>query len=188
MKRLHLVAATQAAAVPEELRPYGHMVAGELRFEIFGEFLDIIGSKAQLEAEGLSPPDGQWPERDRRFEWQSGQLELSVRRQRPRDFKGPKREWLALDHWSVRVNVVGRDFWWYQQQSIERKRQDLHRMQYGWSQAEIAAGQVIRDGWIRAQRDRGFQAFKAALLPPRRVGRKPGGLQQAQRGQVGGAA
>lgn len=149
-------------------------VQRELRIQIWeGEYVELIGTAADLRAEGVIPEGFEWPQANRDSRWQSGRFDYWLRRSRPEGHKGPMRSWFELDNWFVRITVTGRRWDW----SIHRALQcrlievadDYRRHFTAKGRAEFEAK------WKRhweAVADRKFQAFMGLCLPPKRGGRR----------------
>lgn len=149
----------------------------ELHIEIWVGFsVRYEGSRAQLEAEGVIPEGTEWPEGTDRVDWQSGRLDVALRRCRPPGMKGPKKLWTHGDWWCLDIgdssdtrNPFEREF--------RLKQKELERLRY----LQTSSGRAeMNDQWKRyraAAHDEQFQAFKALIpaLAPRSRGRKSGG-------------
>lgn len=169
--RLVVAAPVAATPVPSAEPP----AERELRISIWrDEWAQFIGSRAQLEAEGLIPEAFEWPRGQADQRWQANGYDYWLRRERPEGHKGPMRSWLELDNWFLRVGVIGRDYTWRTRRRLERKTEEL-RAEY---HRHTLAGQLEwTANWHRywqAREDRAFQAFKSTVLPARKKpGRKP---------------
>jgi hypothetical protein len=151
-------------------------VAPELRIEIWlDDWVQYIGTAAQIEAEGLIPAGFEWPRAAAHKQWESGGFCFWLRRIRPENHKGPMRSWYGLDNWLLRVGVTGRDYQWGVRRKLERQAEAL-RAEYHRHSAE--GQREWLSAWHRYRQavdDDRFQAFKAlvpGLVPPKR-GRKP---------------
>ena len=67
-----------------------------------GMSANLSGSRAVLEAEGISPPDG-WPAGRREVGWVRGEVLYTVRRTRPPTYRGPMSGWTNGDWWTCVV-------------------------------------------------------------------------------------
>ena len=133
------------------------------------DFTEYRGSRAQLEAEGVIPPDTEWPEGGASVSWEAGKFEYSLSRTRPDGMKGPMKLWLAGDWWNLRFQLKVRPD--HGTRAIRKKAAELADEMYRHS----AAGQYqcSRDwaAYWKTQEDQKFLAFKAqipALAPKRR--------------------
>lgn len=155
--------------------------SAELRIDIRrDERVRFVGTAAQLIAEGLIPEGFVWPQAAAGRRWEASGFAYCLRRTRPEGHKGPMRSWLALDHWCLRVEVIGRDPSWTARRALERKVEAL-RVE---CHEHTPTGRRERDArfkrYLRAQRDPAYQAFKTlvpGLVPPKR-GRKSCGTTQ----------
>jgi hypothetical protein len=130
---------------------------------------DFEGTAAQLTAEGLLPGDFEWPAGDRRACWTANGVDYEVFRTRPNGHKGPKRSWLTLDNWCLRIKVADPTGSRRLQRVIERKARELEDEIFRQSAQGARDCDVRFSRYVNACQDGAFQAFKTALLPPRRV-------------------
>ena len=136
---------------------------------------NYIGTAAQLEAEGLIPPNFKWPSGATYQHWEAGGYSYSLRRIRPAQHKGPMRTWLTLDHWSLSVYVTGRDYRWYEQRKLERQAEALRAEYHRRTAVGMSEWDAAWRRYRQAVQDQNFQAFKSmvpALAPPKRAPRK----------------
>jgi hypothetical protein len=134
---------------------------------------DFEGTAAQLTAEGLLPSDFEWPPEDRHECWTVNGVGYEVFRRRPSGHKGPKRSWLGLDNWCLRIKVSDPTGCRRQQRVIERKARELQDEIFSQSLQGAREREIRFARHAIACQDKAFQAFKAGLLPSRRkVGRK----------------
>lgn len=148
-----------APNVSECSRPYGHMVEGELRIEMFPSVpqVEYWGTSAQLEAEGLIPASFEWPYSDQHARWSLGGFEYQLFRVPPRDVTCLRSEWVAMDNWRLRQRPIGASL-------LQLRRE---------AQSDVLpAPGVVRMEWchagfhLAASRDRRFRRFLDRLLPP----------------------
>ena len=148
----------------------------DLRIAIYRDaWARYEGTAAQLIAEGLIPDGFEWPQADADVEWVASGFKYWLRRTRPEGHKGPKRSWLGLDNWFVRISVVGRDYHWTTRRSLERKAQALAAEFHHHTPVGAMEWSAKWNRYMEAERDQAFQAFKTlvpGLVPPKR-GRKP---------------
>ena len=141
--------------------PAPAVVASDLIIEILPrDSVEWIGTRAQLEAEGLVPPQTVWPDRDRWVGWTTPWFEFWLRRTRPLGMKGPKRLWVQSDWWALRQTLLadrGKGHW---PAVIYEKKCELEALV--WSQSE--QGRQYTERWKKAQADEVFQAFKHRLI------------------------
>jgi hypothetical protein len=141
------------------------------------DFAEYQGSRAQLEAEGVIPPDTKWPEGGASVSWEAGQLEYSLSRTRPEGMKGPQKLWLAGDWWSLRFQLKIRPN--QGARAIQKKAAELaaelHR--------QSPEGQRQRSREWAACEDKAFQAFKTKFIPQRKKPGRPAKVRTADPAQ-----
>lgn len=159
--------AVQASAIP---------AAHELHIEIWRDScVWFSGTAAQLQTEGLVPDGFEWPRAAASVHWEANGFSYWLHRSRPRGHKGPRRSWLEMDSWAVRVGVIGRDFHWQVRRDLERQAEQLQANYHSHTAAGMREWHERFDRYLKSREDRGFQTFKAmipGLIPPKR-GRKP---------------
>ncbi|WP_154671176.1 hypothetical protein [Paraburkholderia mimosarum] len=168
--------ASNASARTEQSTPSADR---ELQIRIDIErYTEYKGTRAQLEAEGIIPPDLEWPEGGRDTEWTSGQTEYVLCRCRPDGLRGPNSVWLRgnYDCWMLRIfpggcaDVIN--------SQIRLKLREVHRALYFRSAEGQACSTRTWQAAAKAHTDERFQAFKAlipGLVPPPR---KPRGASK----------
>lgn len=139
-------------------------------------FTDFFGSRAMLEAEGLIPHGTEWPDAFDSREWKAGQFRYWLRRIRPEGAKGARNDFIDIDWWFVRLDLINEMS--HRDRLIVLKKKELER--------EILAnspeGEMQRKRASRAAADEKFQAFKAlipGLIEPRRT-RRPKTVEQSK--------
>lgn len=149
--------------------------APELRITIWlDQWVEFIGTAAQLRAENLIPDSFEWPPGATDKHWTARGMRYWMRRCRPEGHKGPMSSWLTLDNWFVRISPDNPDPQWHARRSIQRMEAALRREQH---HLTPAGARQRHQEWLRimaALRDQRFQTFKAklpGLTPPTR-GRK----------------
>lgn len=128
---------------------------------MFNIIADYQGTRAALEAEGVIPTGTEWPEGFNETHWKDDKFSYWLRRERPAGPKGPRKQFLNLDWWMLRINPAQPQ---YSQMVIERKAKELAEAIYRQSAKGSAE---IEERWERywaAKKDEKFQAFKA-LIP-----------------------
>jgi hypothetical protein len=137
--------------------PAAAVIASDLIIEILPrDSVEWLGTRAQLEAEGLVPREVLWPDRDRWIGWTADGFEFWLRRARPLGMKGPKRLWIQGDWWALRQTLLanrGKGHW---PAVIYEKKCELDALL--WSQSD--EGQRCVERWQNARSDRRFQSFK----------------------------
>lgn len=141
--------------------PAPDVIASDLIVEILPrDSVEWIGTRAQLAAEGLVPPEVMWPERDRWVGWTDSSFEFWLRRTRPPGMKGPKRAWMQCDWWALRQTMLadrGKGHW---PAAIYEKKCELDALV--WSQSD--QGRLYAEHYRKARCDADFQAFKNRLI------------------------
>lgn len=130
---------------------------------------EFVGSRAQLQAEGVIPTDAQWPEGLDTYEWESASLKFSLRRTKPSDLKGPRKVWAGVDWWVLRGSHKGAPP--FAIREIQRKRRELEAAMYRETLEGRREASVLWHRYWQAREDKAFQVFKAKVLPQ---GIKPG--------------
>lgn len=150
---------------------------GELTIHLDPKYgmVQYVGTRLQLEAEGIVPSGMKWPDGYAVVRWESGQFEFWMRRQRPEGAKGPRRAFLDVDNWCVGVNPKhGRSCC---DQKIRMMKLELARLQRYNSPQGIAESKRQWERIEAASNDEKFQRFKS-LVP---------GLVQPPRSRAKGA-
>lgn len=120
-------------------------------------FFEYLGTSSAIEAEGLIPPKTVWPDgfNDRR--WEDGARRFWLRRERPKGVKGPRRSFLEVDWWMLRIDPIDKQS--AQQTAIRSKKRDLRTAIYRAS----AEGVAMSNRWFRAKSDPEFMAMMAKI-------------------------
>jgi hypothetical protein len=130
------------------------MVEMEIVIEIGGAVC-YVGTKAQMQAEGIVSPNVVWPDTtDSYVEWQSGRNLFRLRRAQPKGSKS--REWKSCpaDWWRLSIDFAGR---------IGERQSQLEIRQAAIDRAFAA----VRPDRLRvkaARCDDAFQSFKRKAL------------------------
>lgn len=153
------------------------------------DFWEYEGTRAQLEAENVIPPDTEWPDGALAKCFTVGRFRYRLSRTRPDGVKGPMKMWTCGDWWSLRCELINAPD--AITLEILAKKRELDDALY----RQSPAGQRALDAhWAqlrRAQEDKAFQAIRANFFPQRKKpGRKPKSEanQEAQTGAGGGNA
>ncbi|MFM0020886.1 hypothetical protein [Paraburkholderia azotifigens] len=142
-------------------KPVDHEL-DELRIEINQyDWAEYIGSRAQLEAEGIIPKGTEWPTGKRTVQWASGPLRFWLRRRRPDGMKGPAKLWLEGDHWFLRIDRANVSGW---DGVIRRKTRELKEVLYRNSNEGQRHFTEIWTRYEAACDDKRYQTFRA-LIP-----------------------
>jgi|JI10StandDraft_1071094.scaffolds.fasta_scaffold53393_5 hypothetical protein len=133
----------------------------------------LTGTRGALESEGVIPENMYWPSGFSEHAWQAGPLKYTICRKRPAGIKGPRRNFLEIDWWSLRIEpVIEPD---RAARAIAQKTQELRDAIYAHSPQGIAErSRMFKLSW-KAIMDDDFQAFKAkipGLIPPPRPTRQ----------------
>ena len=149
-KTQHSVGTAQELKVERELtidlRPYGW------------QLWELLGTRAQLEAEGVIPAATEWPATGARMvEWTTGRLRFALHRTRPEGLKGPVRLWANGDWWSLRCEPVNAPA--IGQQRLIDMQRALDRAVYQQSPAGQREWSEQGRRGEAARRDKAFQTF-----------------------------
>ena len=134
---------------------------------------EYLGTRAQLEAEGVIPAGTKWPEGAQSLRWDAGRFRFWLRRTRPEGLKGPMRLWTSGDWWFLRCDLIGGPGY-LQLRIMDKKRElaaEIYRLSPAWEREWSASYKRFK----AANNDDAYRSFRAlipALNPPRR-GRKP---------------
>lgn len=150
---------------------------GELTLFIYPRAYDSwTGSRAQLEAEGFAPPDGEWPNAYDRLYWQASGFDYLLCRQRPDGAKGPRKTFADCDHWCLRRDLTATAGQWHEA-DLYKKRQELTDIQ----RRQTREGSAQFERYWKSTKDKRFQAFKAACgIIEKRRGRPCKSIDAAQ--------
>lgn len=125
-----------------------------------------IGTRAQLEADPdhVIPPGTKWPEGFDDLYWESGKLHFWLRRQRPEGAKGPRRAFLEVDWWCLRIEPVNLS---WRKHDIMVKARELKALIYRNSPEGIRAFNLEMKRFCQARADERFQGFLARIVGKR---------------------
>ncbi|WDD94662.1 hypothetical protein Bsp3421_004796 [Burkholderia sp. FERM BP-3421] len=134
-----------------------------------------IGTRMQLEAEGVIPAGTKWPDGYRDLIWVADGLRFHLRRERPEGAKGSRRDFIDCDNWVLRMQRPGSN---WPDDCLKLQAEKLRQMLYAQSDEGRAAWNRRYKLYFAAGDDEKFQAFKAlipSLIPPPRKprGRRP---------------
>ena len=133
----------------------------------YGGRADYIGTRAQLEAEGLLPADFLWPEGWDCMEWQDERLRYMLYRTRPPGAKGRRSQWSGVDCWrlaTLDLERVDPDT-----ARIRQKAAELAEAVWRATPEAHEASFALYRNWRTARKDHRFQAFLTNLLPAKGV-------------------
>lgn len=137
------------------------------------DFWEYEGTRAQLEAEGVIPPETEWPKGADSLRWEAGRFDYWLRRVRPDGVKGPMSIWVNGDCWRLRCEF--KDTPDFASRCILQKKLELAKELHHHTPAGQREWETRWAAYWKASKDEAFQAFKAlipGLVPPKR-GRKP---------------
>lgn len=126
-----------------------------------------IGTRAQLEAEGIIPAGTTWPERNQKIRWRNGEILFCLSAMRRKAIAPNSEDRIYIDQWCLRMELYdgpsGFD------DAIARKKKELQAMIYAGSAKGMAESEKRFRQYITAQDDKAFTAFKASIpgLAPR---------------------
>lgn len=135
------------------------------------DFYEFIGSRAALEAEGIDFQGQDWPTGFNSVSWTAGRFKYKIRRIRPKNAKGPRRQFVDVDWWCFRCELV---------ESIHPFEKAIREKEKELEAARRRATKIGREEWstfcnrYRAmEADEAFLGFmgrvlgKGPLFPPR---------------------
>ena len=131
-----------------------------------------IGSRAMLEAVGMIHEDIVWPHGFDSLFWTQGNFNYWLRRQRPAGAKGPRRDFLDCDWWTLRWEMANAPC--LAERNIQLKVKELKAEIYRHTPAGLAERREQENRHLAAVLDKKFQAFKTlvpGLVPPKRTRR-----------------
>lgn len=134
------------------------------------DFWEYEGTRAQLEAEGIIPPETQWPEGTGDHYFNAGPFEFWLRRTRPDDLRGPMRLWTNGDWWMLRCTLLERKD--HATREILKKKRELEQAIYRNSLQGQREASMQFARLLKARQDEAFRAFKAKVVPERRRPRR----------------
>ncbi|WLE58360.1 hypothetical protein GIY62_14620 [Burkholderia plantarii] len=155
---------------------------GELRIVIEPRWgiANYIGTRMQLEVEGIVPSSFEWPDGFRRYDWEADGLNFTLVRERPAGAKGARRMFFDCDNWRLSMQQQGSYGDVHQQRQIRLRERELGAIKHRATPAGEREWRAMLRAVDRAHDDKAFQAFKAlmpCLTPPpgKRRGRPPRG-------------
>jgi hypothetical protein len=127
----------------------------------FDTLLEYQGTRKALEAEGLIPAESVWPDGFESLEWTAGAYKFRLRRERPKGVKGPRRSFLEVDWWMLRIDPIKSKS--LQERAIERKAKELREATHSASAEGWAESSARFERYYKANRDTAFKAFLARI-------------------------
>lgn len=125
------------------------------------QLLEYQGTRKALESEGHIPAETVWPDGFESLHWEKGAYKFWLRRERPQGVKGPRRSFLEVDWWTLRIDPVNSRPW--QQFVIERKAKELREAIYRASAEGLAKSSASFERYCKAGRDTAFKSFMARI-------------------------
>ncbi|MDQ7978715.1 hypothetical protein QYH69_15800 [Paraburkholderia sp. SARCC-3016] len=97
-------------------------VAGELSITMNFQvgYCEYVGTRAEIESEGIIQSDVKWPIGFRKATWTFGRFSFYLIRRRPKGVKGPRRDFEECDRWCLRWHYKYLSY--EQRAAIEKKR------------------------------------------------------------------
>jgi hypothetical protein len=132
-----------------------------------------IGTRAQLEEEGIIPAGTAWPAAFEKRRWSAGEQNFQLRREKPEGMKGKQRDFIDCDNWCLRVTTAA-SYWPEDHVEIQRKKL-ADAIYFHTPEGRAEFNRKLEAYWA-AKEDKKFQAFKAlipGLVPPPRQRRRP---------------
>ena len=127
----------------------------------FDQLLEYQGTRKALEAEGLIPSDTAWPDGFESLHWQAGANKFWLRRERPQGVKGPRRSFLEVDWWMLRIDPVKSKS--LDQIAIERAAKELREAIHRASAEGWAESSARFERYWKATSDTAFKAFMVRI-------------------------
>jgi hypothetical protein len=125
------------------------------------DFIEFIGTRAMLEAEGVIPAGTEWPQGYDRAYWTAGKFDYTLVRERPEGAKGPRKLFADCDWWCVRWTLCQRPH--PAALAIAAKEKALEDEIYRQSPKGRAEWIARWERFSEAEHDAKFQAFKASI-------------------------
>jgi len=143
-----------------------------------------IGTRAQLEGEGLIPDGVVFPQGIAKLRWTLGEFRFVLNRARPDDFDGPPRGWFQCDNFELTRYWNNGPAW--HERELKSKARELREMAYRMTAEGIEERNRCWRAAVKAWDDKAFQAFlgkvPALAVPTPRRGRKSKSSQGASNG------
>lgn len=146
----------------------------------YTDIAEYQGTRAALESEGVIPAGTKWPEGFDSLDWEDDRLRYCLCRERPEGAKGPRKQFLNVDWWTLRFDPLKTES--FEMRIIKRKSKELADIIYSQSAKGRAEHGKQWNCYWEAKSDERFQAFKAlipGIIRPKR-GRKPKEAQEAK--------
>lgn len=159
---------TSPAQTPAAALQGQAVIHGELIVNFAYWWVDLTGTRAQIEAEGIVPVDAQWSTGKGHFEWKANGCSYELTRAR----QGNRGKWDAPSSdetvlWKVRI--YGPDGCGVNGRALHRERQlskELEGLAWLRTEAGKRESAAFNTRRYRASGDHAFQAMLKAILPP----------------------
>lgn len=122
---------------------------------------EYIGTRMQIEAEGVIPEGIKWPDGFINNFWQANGFRYWLRRQRPEGVKGPRRNFLFCDNWCLCISKEEPPGY---SEAIARKEKELQTLRKHQTQEWITVSNEQFRRCCAARTDEKFQEFMS-LFP-----------------------
>jgi hypothetical protein len=133
-----------------------------------------VGSRAQLQSEGLIPDGVVFPRGVAKLRWNVDEFEFVLKRERPDDFEGAPRGWLECDNFELTRRWINTPDW--QERELKSKARELMKMAHSMTAEGIEERKRSFRAVLKARDDERFQAFKALIPSLIPAPRKPRGI------------
>lgn len=127
------------------------------------------GTSAQLVAEGLIPSGLQWPSRRDRARFSDDRFDYWLERRRAPGTKGPVKDWIDGDYWTLDSTPKGPRISWVEHQIVEKQRELAELNQFNSPARQLRVNRAVA-----AKLDSAYQGFLTRALgdmAPRKRGR-----------------
>ncbi|MBA3756314.1 MAG: hypothetical protein H0X02_08855 [Nitrosomonas sp.] len=166
---------SKVEAVSTSITPVTNQIPQDLVVLIYPnhyDFSEYWGTSAMLEDEGVIPEGTEWKEGYFDLRWVDEKFRYWLRRQRPPEAKGPRKQFENVDWFCFRWERTIAPS--HAQKQVNNKIQEIKDIAYLHSAKGAAERQAMWDSFWKAERDKEFQDFKALIpgLIPIKRGRK----------------
>lgn len=127
----------------------------------YSNIAEYWGTRSALEAEGFTPESMMWPEGFKSVDWSDDNFCYSLQRRRPEGAKGPRKLFVDVDWWMVRIDPIKAKP--SDVRYIEIRQKELADIIYRNSAEGRAENDRQCDRYWRSKRDAKFQTFKAMI-------------------------
>lgn len=120
-----------------------------------------LGTRAQLEADGLLPVGTVWPVKDKSTQWSDGRFDWRLFRTRRQNQRGPKSVWVDGDWWCLASTLKGSSNGWVGRAVVLQRQLDV-ALRNSTDAGQALARKELRRLWA-SQADQAYQAFRASI-------------------------